>query len=200
MLKFLNVALVGLLSITALNINAIAAEPINAIKAAELACHRIERLVLQKKIDKSYLVKFQKMTVVPVSNDPSGAAYAATAYQNAPTVADGLPLSLTILLDASGMVLKYVINEGGTNGADVAWSEKDPVALTEAGLHYLIDHQNSEEELKLFASNFQSLTIEQVSANGSTVAELKVSNDINSSKLVLTLDLSGKVLNKTVIP
>lgn len=200
MLKSLNVALVGLLSIASLNITAVAAEPINAIKAAELASHRIERLVLQKKIDKSYLAKFQKMIVAPVSNDPSGAAYSATAYQTAPTVADGLPLSLTILLDASGMVLKYTVNEGGTNGADVNWTEKDPVALTEAALHYLIDHQNSAEELKLFASNFQSLSLEQVSKDGSAVAELKVSNDINSSQLVLTLDLSGKVLNKTVIP
>ena len=200
MLKFWNVALVGLLSITTWNVEGIAAESINAIKAAELACHRIERLVLQKKIDKSYLSKFQKMTVVPVSNDSSGAAFAATAYQTAPTVEGALPLSLTILLDPSGMVLKYTVNEGGTNGADVTWSDKDPVTLTEAGLHYLIDHHNSAEELKLFASNFQSLVLEQVSTNGNTVAELKVSNDINSSKLVLTLDLSGKVLNKSVIP
>lgn len=200
MLKLVNGFLVGLLSITTLNFSAQAAEPINAIKAAELASHRIERLVLQKKIDKSYLTKFQKMTVVSAPNAPEGAAYAVTAYQTAPAAADALPLSLTILLDSAGMVLKYAVNEGGVSGVDVVWSEKDPIALTEAALHYMIDHQNEAEELKFFASNFQALALEQVIQNGTTVAQLKVSNAINSSTLVLTLGLSGKILNKTVIP
>lgn len=200
MLKLTNGFLVGLLSVTVLNFGAQAAEPINAIKAAELGSHRIERLVLQKKIDKSYLTKFQKMTVVSVANDPTGAAYAVTAYQTAPATTEAQPLSLTILLDPAGMVLKYAINEGGINGIDVVWSDKDPVALTEAALHYIIDHQNEAEELKLFASNFQSLALDQVLQDGNTVAQLKVSNTINSSTLVLTLGLNGKILNKTVIP
>jgi len=199
MSKVLSAALIGLLSITTLSFNA-GAETITALKAAELACHRLDRLVLQKKIDKTYVSKFQKLTVLPLKDDPSGAAFSAIAYQNAPIVAGSLPFSVTIQLDASGMVLKYAINPEGVEGVDINWTGKDPVSLTEAGLHYIFDNQNTAIELKPFVTHFQSLILEQKTVNGNTTAELKLSNDLDNSKLILTLDLNGKILNKEVVP
>jgi hypothetical protein len=176
------------------------AQSITALKAAELSCHRVERLVLQKKIDKTYLSKFQKLTVIPLHDDPNGGAFAVTAYQMAPVVEGANPFSVTILLDSSGMVLKYAVNEGGTAGADINWSGKDPISLTEAGLHYVLDNQKTSEDLKPFAANFESLVLEQKSVNGNITGELKMSNTLNSSKLILTLDPNGKLINKEVVP
>lgn len=199
MFKFWNLSLIAIV-MTAFSFIA-KVEAITPAKAAELACHRLERLALQKKIDKSYLTQFQKMTVESLQNDSSGAAFAVTAYQVSSDLEENIqPLSITILLDAEGVILKYVVNEGGVSGSGVNWPGKNPVVLTESGLHYVIDNQSKLEALKPFVENFQSLALNPKVVNGNTVAELTMSNHLDNTKLVLILDLNGKILNKEVLP
>ncbi len=175
------------------------AEVVSAVKAAELACHRVDRLVVLKKIDKTYLSKFQRLVLTELAaGHPSGGKFSITAYQTAPT--SGVALSLTMVLDETGKVLSHQLNEGGTAGPNVAWSGKDPVSLAEAGLHYVLEEQAKNEQLRPFAGDFQSLLLTQKVVNGSTVAELLMKSRTTTAKLVLTLDLNGKLLNRQVIP
>lgn len=175
------------------------AEVISAVKAAELACHRVDRLVVLKKIDKSYLSKFQKLVLTELpANSASGGKFSVTTYQTAPT--SGSAHSLTVVLDETGKVLSHQLNEGGAVGPDVAWTGKDPVSLAEAGLHFVLDEQLRNEQLRPFAGDFQSLILSQKSINGSTVAEMVMKSYTTTAKLVLIMDLNGKLLNKQVIP
>jgi hypothetical protein len=175
------------------------AEVITAIKAAELACHRIDRLVVLKKIDKNYLSKFQKLELVELpANDASGGKFAATSFQTAPH--HGAALSISILLDQNGKVLKHQVNEAGNAGPDVAWSGKDPVSLAEAGLHHVLDEHLKNDQLRPFAVDFHSLTLTQKSLNGKVGAELRITARTTTAKLILNLDLNGKLLSKEVIP
>lgn len=175
------------------------AEVISSVKAAELACHRVDRLVVLKKIDKSYLSKFQKLSLVELAaNHPSGGKFSVTTYQNASN--SGNPLSLTILLDETGKVLNHQVNEGGTVGPDVAWTGKDPVTLAETGLHYVLDESATNEQLRPFAVDFQGLTLTQKTVNGAPAAYLVLTSRTTTAKLALTLDLNGKLLSKEVKP
>jgi len=176
------------------------AAAINSVKAAELACHRIDRLAMLNKIDGTYVSKFQKMSLVVLpANDPSGAAFAVTAYQNAPSTTTASPLSVTLYFDSTGKALKHQVNAGGETGVDIHWSGKDPVSLTEEGLHYVIDAGETNEEIKPFANDFQALIIEQKLINGVAHGVLTIANKVNSSKLVITVDLNGKIISKDIV-
>jgi hypothetical protein len=175
------------------------AEVITRVKAAELACHRVDRLVVLKKIDKTYLSKFHRLDLVELgANDPSGGKFTVTVYQTTPT--HGFPFNLQVQLDESGKVIKHQTSDGGTAGPDVTWSGKDPVSLVEAGLHYVIEEYVRNDQLRPFAIDFKSLTLGQKLVNGVTVAELAMKSDTTTAKLILTLDLNGKLLNKQVMP
>ncbi len=184
------------LTLVSLNSNA---EAVSAIKAAELACHRIDRLVVLKKIDKSFLSKFQKIDLIEltVGNTTEG-KFEITTYQTAPTV--GEPLSLSIVIDENGKVLKHQINDGGTAGPQYAWTGKDPVTLVETGLHYIIEEQTNNVQLRPFAIDFKSILLTQKKLYEILVAEIIVESNSSTAKLVLTIDLSGKLLSQQVIP
>ncbi len=169
------------------------------LKAAELACHRIDRLVVQNKIDKNFLNKFEKMDFIKLAaNDPSGARYLVVASQTLPQ--EGTPLSVSIYLDVSGKVLNYNVNSGGVAGPDVQWTGKDPITLTEVSLHHLLDEYESNSALRPFAENFQTLTIAQKEINGKIVAVVTLTSITTTNKLNILLDLNGAYLSEEVVP
>ncbi|MEY4615674.1 MAG: hypothetical protein RJB66_634 [Pseudomonadota bacterium] len=175
------------------------AEGISSLKAAEVACHRIERLVVLKKIDKGFVSKFQKMDLeLLTAGDPTGAKFAVTSFQNAP--ADGSPLSVTLFVEGSGKVLNYLVNQGGTAGPNVEWTGKDPVSLVESAMHFVLDEHESNHQLHPFAMDFESLTIEKKTQGGKALAELLMRAKTTTNKLVLTLDLNGKILKNEIVP
>lgn len=196
MKKAMSFCLVLLTALITIKANA---ETLTPLKAAELACHRLDRLVVLKKVEKTYVSKFQKLSLELLpSNDPSGAQFQVTTSQTTP--AQGSPLSLTLFIDQTGKVLKHQVNEGGNAGPNVEWTGKDPVSLVEAGLHFVLDGHHSNHQLHPFAENFSYLTIDQKTSASSTVAELVLNSNTTTARLVLTLDLNGKLLKSEVVP
>lgn len=187
-----------ILAIATFSLN-VMAEDIPPVKAAELACHRVDRLVVLKKIDKSYLSKFQTLQLVELpSNDPSGGKYQVTANQTAPH--HGNPLSVSVLIDPTGKVLKHQVYETGSLGPEIAWPGKDPISLAEAGLHYVLDEHLKNEQLRPFAMDFQSLVLLQKPYGSGKLAEMTLFSSTTTAKLILKLDLNGKLLQKEVVP
>ena len=175
------------------------AATISRAKAAELACHRLERLVILKKVDKSFIQKFHELELVELNEkDSGGAKFAVTASQVSPH--HGSPMSVAIFLDTTGKVLKHQVGEGGQPGSETSWSGKDPLSLVEVGLHYIIDENTKNEQLRPFANDFQSLKIQQSTTNSGPVAIIKMSSSTTTAKLILTLDPNGKLLKKEVVP
>lgn len=193
---FANIILMMFCTVSGLQVKA---ETISRLKAAELACHRVDRLVVLKKVDKAYISKFQKLELVELaSNDPSGGKFAVSVYQTAP--AAGTAPSLTMLINDAGKVLPELKIENGATGPDIVWPAKDPVSLVEAGLHHVLDEQATNVQLRPFTSDFQSLVLTQKGSGNSTVAEILIKSSTTTAKLVLTVDLNGKFINKQVIP
>lgn len=179
--------------------NRASAEAISAVKAAELACHRLDRLVVLKKIDKTFASQFHRLELSELAaNDPSGAKYEVTAFQTAPH--HGSPMSVIISIDASGKVIKHQLGADGNPGQPVVWTGKDPVSLVESGLHYVLDEYPNKSQLRPFAIDFQSLTLNQTSTANGSVAEIAMKAKSTTAKLILTLDPNGKLLNSQVIP
>ncbi len=173
-------------------------EEITTIKAAELACHRVDRLVVLKKIDADFISKFEKLELVEVTPDSTGVRFEVTVYQSHPL--NGSPNSLSIWLDGSGKVLKHTVNAGGFSNPEFEWPEKDPVTLAETGLHYVLDEHLENQQLRPFALDFMSLSLTQKKTSQNTLAEMTIKSRTTSSKLILVMDLNGKLIKKSIVP
>lgn len=171
-------------------------QSLTPLKIAELASHRIERLVLLKKIDANFENQFQQM-YVDVLNDSAEANYKITIYQNAPEMGVA-PLSIDLFADVSGKIVKYLVNEGGAPGPIVNWTGKGPVTLVENALHYVLDESSSDATLRPYDMDFSSLAIHQKLINGETVAEVTLHSKSVAEVLVLTLNLNGKIKGKEI--
>lgn len=168
------------------------------LKIAELGCHRVDKLVIQNKIDKAYLNKFEKMEIKTIENDPNGANYLVIASQTAPT--SGNALSLSLFYDAKGKILSHSVNSEGVAGPEVQWPKKDPITLTEISLHHILDEYGSNELLRPFVEEFRSLTIIQKEVDGNIVASITLTTLSSTAKLVMNLSLDGKMINQEILP
>jgi hypothetical protein len=159
------------------------AQAISPAKAAELTLHRIERLVLLKKIDSSFQTKFQALSVLAVADSPAGVdAVAFTTLSTQAPSADGQGSSLSLTLSAAGKPLDFTVTDHGVPVSPPVWADKDAVSLTEEGMHYLIDHVAVQPELKPYFDGFIDLVLSQTSAGAAQV-------EIRSSLVVPTLRL-----------
>jgi hypothetical protein len=147
------------------------AQAISPAKAAELTLHRIERLVILKKIDLDFQTKFQSLSVqaapAPVTTADSVAFISQTTQFAA---ADGHGNALTLNLTASGKPLDFSVAQHGPALTPPIWPDKDAVTLAEEAMHYLIDHVAVKPELKPFFDGFTDLSLSQTSQGAGQVA------------------------------
>ncbi len=133
-------------------------------KAAELALHRVERLVILKKIEEGFQYKVKSFTLelVPHQNEEEP-SFKATLFQYPPKDPNQKPKAVTIRLDEEGKPIKeppFVEGDGEADGAP-QWPDKDPVTLAESALHYVLEGSVTKPELGPYHEGITEFTVTQ---------------------------------------
>lgn len=163
---------------------------VSVAKAAELALHRVGKLVDLKKIDASFVSQFHavQITTLPMGHE-SGAAYQAFVYQ-APNA--GQHAKVELLLDMAGKTLSHKVVGTPSSGA-TQWTGKDPLTLGELAFHYVLDNATN-ATVKPFNDALTELNL--TASGGHAIATFKSSQ--STKVLVVHLTLDGKIVNTEV--
>lgn len=165
-------------------------------KAAELAAHRIDRLVATGKIDASFMKNVQTIQVAVVEGQ-APVFYKVRVSQNRP--AQGSPLQVDISFDEDGKPLAFQAVAGGVTGPDAGWSDKDAVSLAENCLHYVLENA-ADSKVAPFEKGLTSFVLTKGSLNGQAVARGQITSSLTSEKLNVYLKLDGTLISAEVIP
>lgn len=159
------------------------AHSVSVAKATELSLHRIERLVILKKIEEAFQSKFLSLQMVVLSHsNETEPVFKSTVFQY--PASDGTQKSVDIVMNGDGKALSYTVNAGGNAQGEPTWPDKDPVTLTENALHYVIDGSATKPDLVPYNDALSSLQITQ----GTNQAGEKVAVvDVRSSSVTPTL-------------
>lgn len=131
---------------------------VSAAKAAELACHRIERLVVLGRIDEHYLSHFSGMAMVQTeAPNPTDPKFRTTSAVEPGS--DGTISSIEILLDSKGRPLNSNLIPGTFPTTPTLWPDRDPVTLAEDGLHFVLENYATIPAVNVYYVAFQSLSI-----------------------------------------
>jgi hypothetical protein len=145
-----------------------AAGPVAQGRIAELSLHRMENLVILKKIQPSHVNNMRSLalTALPHSTDEE-ATYQVVAAQY--PAADGSQSSVTIPMRADGKALKQTETFVGESASAPKWPTLDAVTLAENALHCIqgeiVDNARPQlcasPELAAYNSGFSSLVLSQ---------------------------------------
>ncbi len=144
-----------------------AAEAVTLAKAAELTCHRIERLVTLRKIPANFLNRLYSVEVraLPVAKPTDPVFHSVSSQVPGNT---GQSQQLELFLDAAGKAMAipgkttdFNLIEGPESEGAPVWPDKDPVTLTENSLHYVLDNFLKEPNLQPFYTGLASILLTQ---------------------------------------
>lgn len=182
-------AVVLSLSLTALQ-SANAMGAVTSGKAAELACHRLEKLVSLGKAEEAFITKFSSLQIskLPASK-PADPAFKVTISQH--SGADGNSKQIDIMLDVNGKGIAQTVKAGPEASNAPVWNDKDALTLVEYALHYISD--SDEEELKPFLTGLTSLKIVQVKNDSGTSARVVMNSKDTTKILEVNLNENGSV-------
>jgi hypothetical protein len=144
------------------------AETLSPAKAAELTCHRIERLVTLRKIPDTFLNRLYSVELQALPNAKPGSPYFRSLSSQVPD-STGHAQQLELLLDAAGKAMMipgktvdFNLIAGPESVDAPVWPDKDPVTLTENALHYVLDNAVKEPTLLPFYNGFAAILLTQV--------------------------------------
>jgi hypothetical protein len=184
-----------ILSLVTVGAGAHEADATGKAKAAELAAHRIDRLVSLNKIDASFNTKISKIEVSLITN-AAPAYYRVLVSQTTP--AQGTPLQVELLEDELGKALSFKVIPGVT-GPDPQWPEKDAVSLIENSLHYVLDN-SAKADVAPYFKDMTSVTISRNTYKGQTVAVGTITSSSTAQKMYVYLKLDGTLVAAQTAP
>lgn len=164
---------------------------VTSAKIAELAAHRIDRLVALNKVDASFMKNTAKIEVADVENQ-APVTYKAVISQTQP--AQGRPLQVEMTFDKDGKPLAFQIVAGGTAGPDNAWPGVDSVALIENSLHYLFDNA-TDPKVAPFLDDLGTAELSKGNLAGQAVAVAHLVTMDGSKKMNVFLKLDGTFIS-----
>ena len=163
---------------------------VEAAKAAELALHRVGKLVDLKKIDSSFVSQFHAVQVVSLPmGDASGAAYKVIVYQ-APN--GNQHANVEILLDIAGKALSHKV-VGTPSAGGTQWPGQDPLTIGENAFHWVLDNSKT-ASVEPFFKGLTEMNLTAV--NGEAVSTFKSAQ--TSQILVIHLTLDGAVTSAEI--
>ena len=109
------------------------------------------------------------------------------------------PPSLEITQDENGKALSYAASQGAVATNPVAWSDSDPLTLSENSLHYVEAHA-AQADFAPFSQGLTTLNIEAGILQGSNVAKVEILSNASTKKLDIYLSLAGVVISYEVVP
>lgn len=166
------------------------AAPIALAKAAELTCHRIERLVTLKKIDETFLTMLHTIVVQTVPQGSSADPYFKSTGSQYPG-ADGTLNQIDIFMDDQGKALSHVVKPGAAAQGAPVWPDKDPITLMENSLHYVLENGPNDANIAPFYTGFSGLALTQVNVNGQTLSRAEIHSTTTTKVLEVFLKTDG---------
>lgn len=168
---------------------------ISIAKAVELGAHRIERLVVLKKIDPTFRTALINLTAERTSQ--MGARFKIVAVVSPD--AQKKSSTIAILVDQKGKVLSYKVGEMAKPLDPTIWPEKDALSLIENSLHFVLDGVAQNPDLKPFNDGLLSIALTPgKDADGKMVALSTLTSDDDTRSLLITLETNGNVLSHEI--
>lgn len=159
-------------------------------KAAELACHRLEKLVSLGKAEESFITKFSSLQISKLQpSKPADPAFKVTISQHAG--ADGSSKQIDIMLDVNGKGIAQTVKAGPEASNAPVWSDKDALSLVEYALHHISDSDDA--DLKPFLNGLTSLKLKQMKNDNGTSARVVMNSKDTTKALEVNLNENGSV-------
>jgi hypothetical protein len=200
-MKTMNIRMISLFALGTLagSIAAQAHEVGNA-KVVELTLHRIERLVILKKMEDSFQTKLKslKLEALPHQNeeDPS---FKVTANQYAG--GDGSQKSVEIILNQEGKALSFAAKPGADAVGAPDFAGTEAITLAENSLHWVEDAATSRPEIASFSQGLTELNITSgTNQAGAPVAVVDLLAGSAKSLLRIRIKLDGSFDSAEVLP
>lgn len=144
------------------------AASVNNGKATELALHRVERLVIQNKIDASFQTKLSGVSVKVIPPHHGGDPSFEILIAQYPA-ADGSRRKVMIPIDSTGKAGTQKVTNGGEAANAPAWPEKDSISLFEESLHWLAEQSKTKPEFSAIESALSVVSLTQVTGQGGSL-------------------------------
>lgn len=187
-MKFFKSLALSFSLIALLSTNAMAAVTLG--KAAELACHRLEKLVALGKADETFITKFSSLQITALQPvKPTDPAFKVTILQY-PGV-DGNVNQADIMLDANGKGIAQTVKFESEAVNAPEWSDKDALTLVEYALHYIAD--SDDVELQPFLKGLTSLNLKQFQNEGISFGKVTFNSKDTTKTLEINLNMNGTV-------
>jgi hypothetical protein len=171
-------------------------------KAAEFSLHRIERLVILHKIDRTFQTHFERIDLtMETPNQPSDPTFLIRASQVGG--ADGSRMTMDLAFDQIVRPMKDTVNPGGSPSANPpAWPQADAITIAEDSLHWIEDQGPVVDELRSFYQGVVSLALSPVTdAQGAlTAAEVAMVVSRDKPSLLVTMGLDGVFKSYEILP
>lgn len=172
------------------------AQAIPHATVAELALHRVEKLVTLNKIAPEYQTNFKQINIEVLNPaKPTDPVYKTTILQNPGS--DKMSDMVIIMQDSTGKAVSNKAMVHTNSPKLIVWPQKDPVTLAELALHYLEDDYTSNDNSKeLFVENISELVITQeTDSAGKMIAILTMKNSFNAGILTFKYTADGKFIS-----
>ena len=184
---------IALVVTTALSLIAVSAQAdtIPNAKAAELNLHRIERLVILKKIDAAYETNFKGLVLADETpTKPGDPSFKVTSSEVAG--ADGTAHTLDVFLDNTGKEVSHQVNVGADSVGAPTWPNADAITLAEDSMHWLEDQGPTVAELTPYLNGLTALSLSPGKlADGTQVAWVDIETTPTDPVLHVVLNLDG---------
>lgn len=168
-------------------------------KIAEIAAHRIGRLVDTRKIEDSFVKNITSIAVTNLSHSAKPTDPAFNVLVSQPSNEEGKSKEVLMSFDSAG---KFISNKIlSTQGSrTISWPGLDPLELIEISLHFVTEATNTSVDITPFNKNLKKLILNQkVSEDGSVLAVIILSASNLDKQLEITLSAGGDLLNYAVI-
>lgn len=165
-------------------------------KAAELALHRIERLIILKKIPATFETNLSEVSATKLTQaQPTDPAFEAEISQIISQ--DGTQQKVQVFMDTNGRALSFTQTTGGEALNPPKWPVTDSVTFLEYSLHCLEgeligtnDLCQKTTTLREFETNFLNATLSQDSAG---LAVITITETSSTSKAIVRFNTDGSL-------
>lgn len=177
--------------------NVAVAAPAANLTAAELAVHRVDKLILLKKVDSAFKTKLRSVEVVNLQNGGAGKPTFQIVISQEGDAGAMAPM-LTIVSDESGKPLSNSVMAGKAATRPTVWTAKDPGTLIEIASHHVEHLAGSDKKIAQFIKPLKAIRIMQGTLSGKLVARVEFIANGVKEKLTMFLALDGTLISTEV--
>lgn len=165
-------------------------ETVSRAKATELSVHRVERLVILKKIPEVFLNHITKIILSPQTENEI--AFKATVFLENKSQ---LTPNLEINMNDQGKTISHQLISDEVSADAYSWPQKDSATLIEDALHFVLEGWVEHSEVKVFFDQFESIEVFKIDSNDDLVAHFIVTATETQKKLHIYLKPDGTLIS-----